>query len=466
MSPRSRRLALLCFALITFASFSSFAQKPAAARPKSAAPTTGLAKVCDDPYHGQELKTEWPQPPAYLLFKRANSKIWGPNPQIKLANMQAATPATAHTLVCVVEERLEMGEYKSGAKAYTPSWDVYLLRLPDHAIYFQKGGIFGGEAPFIKWHPGAGVGSQPVSQLQEWLRLVFKADVARLKLHLPFTSPDKVRQIAFAGDGTRLVVAHEPYHYSTPQTDLKKSPLVTVFDVASGQRVADIPVEDEPSAVAISENGELVATEHYGHPQIWNVSSRSIVQKISADGVRWLAFGQDGNLGVGMRERVAVFNPGSGAELFSSPGSRISYGDGRWIAISGDGTATYEVRSGQPIAHFAKTDKEVVASADGRSELTMSVLSSQVRWAGKEPEYVGMPSIGGEGTGHVSAIASAPNGFVVGGNDGIVALLSSNGSSRLFATDHSQIESLAVSRGGKLVAVGDSSGRVSLWELQ
>jgi WD40 repeat protein len=190
------------------------------------------------------------------------------------------------------------------------------------------------------------------------------------------------------------------------------------------------------------------------------------VQKISADGVRWLAFGQDGNLGVGMRERVAVFNPGSGAELFSSPGSRISYGDGRWIAISGDGTATYEVRSGQPIAHFAKTDKEVVASADGRSELTMSVLSSQVRWAGKEPEYVGMPSIGGEGTGHVSAIASAPNGFVVGGNDGIVALLSSNGSSRLFATDHSQIESLAVSRGGKLVAVGDSSGRVSLWELQ
>jgi WD40 repeat protein len=54
----------------------------------------------------------------------------------------------------------------------------------------------------------------------------------------------------------------------------------------------------------------------------------------------------------------------------------------------------------------------------------------------------------------------------MGGNDGIVALLSSNGRSRLFATDHSQIESLAVSRDGKLLAVGDSSGRVSLWELQ
>jgi len=469
MSARPLRLALFCVALVVsspFLSITSLAQKPAAARPKGAAPATGLAKVCEDPYSGPELKTGWPEPPAYLLFKRANSKVWGPNLRIKLPGMQAATPTTAHTLVCVTEERLEMGEYKSGAKAYTPSWDVYLLRLPDHAIYFQKGGIFGGDAPFIKWHPGAGIGSQPVSQLQEWLRLVLKSDVARLKLRLPFTSPDKVRQMAFSGDGTRLVVTRAPYHYSSPQPDLKKYPLVTVFEVASGQPVANIPVEDEPSAVAISANGELVATEHYGHPQIWNVGSKSIVQKISADGVRWLAFGADGNLGVGMRDHAAVFNPATGMELFSSAGSRIIYGDDRWIAISGDGATTYEVRSKQPIAHFAKTDKEVAVSADGRSELTMSILGSQVRWAGKEAEYIEMPSIGNEGTGRVSAIVSAPNGFVVGSNDGIVSLLSSSGSPRLFATDHSQIESLAISQNGKLLAVGDSSGKVSLWDLQ
>jgi WD40 repeat protein len=262
------------------------------------------------------------------------------------------------------------------------------------------------------------------------------------------------------------VVSRAPYHYSSPQPGLKKYPLVTVFDTGSGQPVADIPVEDEPSAVAISANGELVATEHYGHPQVWNVSSKSIVQKISVDGVRWLVFGSDGNLGVGMKERVAVFNPQTGAELFSSPGSRISYGDGRWIAVSGDGKTTYEVRSGQPIAHFKATDKEAVASADGRSELTMSVLSAQVRWSGKEAEYVEMPSIGSEGTGRVSAIASSPSSFVVGSNDGIVALLSSSGSPRLFATDHSQIQALAVSADGKLLGVGDSSGKVSVWELQ
>lgn len=464
MSPRLLRCALLCVAFIT--ALSSFAQKDPASRPKSAAPATSLAKICDDPYKGDDLKAEWPQLPVYLLFKRANSKVWGPNPQVKLPGMRAATPGAAHTLVCVLEERLEMGKYESGAKAYTPTWDVYVLRLPDAGIYFQKSGIFGGEAPFVKWHPGAGVGSRPVSQLEEWLRLVFKPDVAKLKLRLPFTSPDKVRQMAFSGDRSRLVVAHEPYHYSTPQPDLKKSPLVTVFDVASGKLVADIPVEDEPSAVAISDNGELVAAEHYGHPEIWNVSTRSIVQKIAADGVRWLAFGADGNLGVGMLKRVAVFDPRTGNELFSSPGNRISYGNNRWIAVSSDGTAIYDVRAGQPLAHFSAIDGEVVASADGQSEITRSVLYSRVRWAGKQADPIDVPSIGSEGTGSVSAIANSPTGFVVGSNDGLVLLLSSSGSPRLFATDHSRIDSLAVSRDGKLLSVGDSSGQVSLWELQ
>ncbi len=360
-----------------------------------------------------------------------------------------------------------MGKYESGAKAYTPSWDVYVLRLPDAGIYFQKTGIFGGEAPYIKWHPGAGVGSQPVSQLQEWLRLLFKPDVARLKTRLPYTSSDKVRQIALSGDRSRLVVAHEPYHYSTPQTDLKKNPLVTVFDVASGKRVADIPIEDETSTVAISDNGELVATEHYGHAEIWKVNSHTIVQKLSAPtGVRWLAFGADGNLGVGTQKQVAVVDPRNGSQLFTSPGNRINYENGRWLAVAADGTSIYDVKTGQPLAQFPKADGEVVDSSDGLSEITMSILHSDVRWAGKKSEYIDVPSIGSEGTGHVSAIANSPNGFVVGTNDGIVILLSATGSPKLFATDHSRIDSLVVSRDGKLLIVGDSSGMVTLWELQ
>lgn len=466
MKLRIQRCVVLCLALITSFSSLSWSQKSPVSRPKSV-PATGLAKVCEDPYNGEELKTSWPEQPVYLLFKRANSKIWAPNPQVKLAGMRAATPSAAHTLVCVQEERLEMGKYESGATAYTPSWDVYVLRLPDGGIYFQKSGIFGGNAPYIKWHPGAGVGSQPVSQLQEWLHLLFKPDVARLKARLPYTSSDRVRQMALSGDRSRLVVAHEPYHYSTPQPDLKKNPLVTVFDVASGKRVADIPIEDETSTVAISDNGELVATEHYGHAEIWNVASHSVVQKLSTPaGVRWLAFGADGNLGVGTQKQVAVLDAQSGNQLFSSPGNRISYDSGRWIAVSGDGTSVYDVKTAQPIANFPKVDAEVVASTDGLSEITMAILHSEVRWAGKKGEYIDVPSIGYEGTGHVSAITNSPTGFVVGTNDGIVILLSAAGGPKLFATDHSRIDSLVVSRDGKLLAIGDSSGRVTLWELQ
>src|SRR3954465_1537991 len=94
--------ALLCFASIT----GSMAQQRTTAKGKGTAPMTGLAKVCEEPYSGEELKSAWPQTPIYLLFKRANSKVWGANASIKLAGMQAPTPASAHTLVCVLEERL------------------------------------------------------------------------------------------------------------------------------------------------------------------------------------------------------------------------------------------------------------------------------------------------------------------------------------------------------------------------
>jgi len=461
---RSLLLAVLCVALISV----SMAQQRATPAKKgpAAAPAAGLGKVCEDPYAGRELKSAWPQAPVYLLFKRANSKVWGPNPRIKLPGLQAATPAAAHTLVCIEETRLEMGQYESGAKAYTPSWDVYVLSQPDHGVYFQKGGIFGGNAPYIKWHPGAGVGAQPVSQLQEWLRLLFQPAVAGLKLRMPYTSSDKVRQLVFSGNGARLAVSHEPYHYSSPQTGLKKNPLLTVFDVATGQKIADIPIEAETDAVALSDDGALIAIEHYGHPEVWDVSSQTVLKKLSADSVRSLAFAADGNLGVGTKDRVLVFNPRTGDQVFSGPGHWVQYSQGRWISISADGASTFDLRSGQLIAQFPKTDGTLAVTADGLSEFAFYILHSEVRWAGKKPDYIDIPSIGSEGTGRVSAVTASRDGFIAGSNDGLVALLSPSGTTKLFATDHSQIEALAVSANGKLLSIGDSAGSVTLWELR
>ena len=138
MRIRFLLFASLCCALI----INSTAQQRTTSSRKSTVPMTGLAKICAEPYSGEELKTAWPQAPVYLLFKPPNSKVWGTKAPIKLPGMQAPTPASARTLVCVQEERLETGSYESGAKAYSPGWDVYLIRLPDHGIYFQKTGIF------------------------------------------------------------------------------------------------------------------------------------------------------------------------------------------------------------------------------------------------------------------------------------------------------------------------------------
>jgi tricorn protease-like protein len=51
--------------------------------------------------------------------------------------------------------------------------------------------------------------------------------------------------------------------------------------------------------------------------------------------------------------------------------------------------------------------------------------------------------------------------------DGIVGIVSAaTPETRAFATDMTGIKAIAVSQDGKLVALGDSSGLVEVWELR
>src|SRR5262245_39572375 len=92
--------------------------------PKTGAPNS-VGKTCDDAYAVGEVTDGWPEAPVYILFHREKSKApWAPNPSIHLPGLEAASAASARTLVCVEESQLEMGRYESGEPAYTPSWDV------------------------------------------------------------------------------------------------------------------------------------------------------------------------------------------------------------------------------------------------------------------------------------------------------------------------------------------------------
>src|SRR4051812_20659887 len=93
---------------------------------KKAAPAGGAvsaaAKICDKPYAVGEVTDGWPEAPVTILFHREKSKApWAHNPAIRVPGLEAAAPAGAHTLVCVIESRVEMGHYDSGEPGYAPS---------------------------------------------------------------------------------------------------------------------------------------------------------------------------------------------------------------------------------------------------------------------------------------------------------------------------------------------------------
>ena len=62
------------------------------------------------------------------------------------AGLEATTPASARTIVCVEESRVEMGHYDSGEPGYAPSWGTIFVRLSDRKVYFM-GRSLDGEMP-------------------------------------------------------------------------------------------------------------------------------------------------------------------------------------------------------------------------------------------------------------------------------------------------------------------------------
>ncbi|HEX3091483.1 MAG TPA: hypothetical protein VHW72_02605, partial [Candidatus Angelobacter sp.] len=166
-----------------------FAATLAFGQAKKAPPTSGVtsaaAKICDDPYAVREAADGWPEGPVTILFHHEKSKApWAHNPAIRVPGLEAATPSSARTLVCVEESRVEMGHYESGEPGYVPSWGTILVRLSDHKVYFMGRSIDGEMPPQVKYNKGAGVGKLPTELFVRWLRLVVDQKVARFKMRL------------------------------------------------------------------------------------------------------------------------------------------------------------------------------------------------------------------------------------------------------------------------------------------
>ena len=137
--------------------------------------------------------------------------------------LEATTPASARTLVCVEESRVEMGHYDSGEPGYAPSWGTILVRLSDHKVYFMGRSLDGEMPPQVKYNRGAGVGKAPTEILVRWLRLLLEQKVARFKMRLKWKEYAEVSAMAFSGDGSRLAVAQAARRPLTAERRLRRS---------------------------------------------------------------------------------------------------------------------------------------------------------------------------------------------------------------------------------------------------
>ena len=437
-------------------------------------PATGgaaspAAKVCADSYALTDAKEGWPEGPVTILFHREKSKAPpAHNPTIHVAGLEATTPASARTIVCVEESRIEMGRYDSGEPGYAPSWEVTLVRAADQKAYFTRTGFYGEMPPYIKYNKGAGVGTPPTEIFVRWLRLAVGQKVATLKTRLKSKDYAEVSAMAFSADGNRLVVAQAPRSSSSVPTP--PSP-ITVFDLATAQPVASMSADYSTYEIALSKSGSMVATNRYGGVQIWDVASAQMTRKLETSHVGSLAFGPDDTLGVAGDEKAAVWDVSGNRVVKSGSGSVIETSpEGVWLVMgkSANGFTVRELESGRELGSFPGVcgdPYKCLPSRDGKMLVRWSAVGGAIYSTGnREGKPLSLPDVG---AGIVYAAAPMQEGFVVANSEGIAGIVSPGPTDpRAFATDLSSIRAVAVSGDGKLVALGDSSGHVEIWELR
>ena len=431
--------------------------------------TSTAAKICDDPYAVREDADGWPEGPITILFHHEKRKApWTRNPAIRVPGLEAATPASARTLVCVEESRLEMGHYDSGEPGYVPAWSTILVRLSDHKVYFMGRSLDGEMPPEWKYKKGAGVGKPPTEILVRWLRLLLEQKVARFKTRLKLKEYSEVSALAFSGDGSRLAVAQEsrrPLDGPTPPSP------ITVFDLATAQPVASMNADYYTSEIALSKSGSAVATNRYGGVEVWDVTTAKLAHKLETSHVHSLAFGPDDTLGVAGDDKAAVWDVSGNRIVHSGSGSIIEQSaDGAWLVMAkaANGFSVRELESGRELGSFADVcgdPYKCLPSRDGKTMVRWSPLGGGLFSTGiREGKPLSLPDLR---SSVVYAAAPTRDGFVVSNSDGIAGVVSpSSAEPRAFATDMTSIKAIAVSPDGKLVALGDSSGHVEVWELR
>jgi WD40 repeat protein len=196
-----------------------------------------------------------------------------------------------------------------------------------------------------------------------------------------------------------------------------------------------------------------------------------MTRKLETSKVKSMLFGPNDMLGVAGEEKAAVWDVSGNRVVRSGTGSVVELSpEGAWLTMAktASGFTVHELESGRELGNFPSVcgdPYKCLPSRDGKMMARWSSLGEAIYPSGNSSGST--PSLPNLGVGMVYAIAPTRDGFVMANSDGIAGIVSASTSdARAFATDMTSIKAIAVSQDGKLVALGDSSGTVEVWELR
>ena len=141
-------------------------------------------------------------------------------------------------------------------------------------------------------------------------------------------------------------------------------------------------------AIAVSKSGNMVATERYGHVEIWDVATGAVTRKLETSKVRSMVFGPNDMLGVAGDEKAAVWDVSGNRVVRSGRGSMIELSpEGAWLVMakSAKGFTVRELESGRELGSFPSVcgdPYKCALSSDGKMLVRWYSLGATVYSSG------------------------------------------------------------------------------------
>ncbi len=148
------------------------------------------------------------------------------------------------------------------------------------------------------------------------------------------------------------------------------------------------------------EVGNMVATERYGHVEIWDVASAQVTRKLETSKVSSLVFGPDDMLGVAGDEKAAVWDVSGNRIVRSGTGSVVELSpEGAWLVMAktANGFTVRELESGRELGSFPGCSEpyKCLPSRDGKMMARWSSLGGAIYSSGnREGKTLSLPNLG------------------------------------------------------------------------